>query len=61
MRRVAVTVYGLVGAGLVVSGVWQWSPPAALVLAGAFMLADSWIAGARLPGVSQETRKPKDD
>lgn len=43
MSRVVYDVAQLLGCALIVAGVWQWSWPAALVVAGALLLALSLV------------------
>ncbi len=41
MKAFAVA-YGLVGASLVVTGLWMLFPPAAWLFAGVFCMTDAW-------------------
>lgn len=50
MKRIAYDAIQLVGLGLIVGGIAQWSGAAALVVAGAGLIAGSYIdarSGAR--------------
>lgn len=46
--RAAISFYGLVGASGMAYGLYLWWPPAAPMFAGAFVIADAWLLGARL-------------
>lgn len=47
LNKVARLVWAVAAVGLIVAGVWQWSPPAAMVTLGCLMLADVVVGGRR--------------
>ena len=54
--RIAAAIYGLIGAGLACYGIYQVSPPAAWIAAGAFVIVDAWRL-SRSGGAKSSDRK----